>query len=91
MDKSASKDTEFHLNEWQFMSDPFDQFISWYEQTKSAGIIKSNAMTLATSSLDGQQSVRMMVLKSFDKDGIVFFTSCRSRKRRELNPHSYAA
>ena len=47
-------------------------------------------MTLATSTLNGRPSARMVLLKGIDERGFLFFTNYESRKGRELaaNPHA---
>lgn len=47
-------------------------------------------MTLGTATRDGKPSARMVLLKSFDERGFVFYTNYNSRKGRELeqNPHA---
>jgi pyridoxamine 5'-phosphate oxidase len=49
------------------------------------------AMTLATADSDGRPSARMVLLKSFDDSGFVFYTNYNSRKARELDANPYAA
>ena len=88
---SAGKAAAVYLNESGLMPDPIDQFAFWYEQTRSAGIIEPDAMTLATSSLKGKPSARMVLLKGFDKKGFVFFTNYLNRKKRELTENPNAA
>lgn len=77
------------LTERDVDPDPVRQFGKWFEQALRAGMIEPNAMTLATSTLDGFPSARMVLLKGFDERGFVFFTDYRSRKGAELgaNPH----
>lgn len=41
-------------------------------------------MTLATATKDGQPSARIVLLKSFDERGFVFFTNYHSRKGKDL-------
>ena len=41
-------------------------------------------MTLATADKDGQPSARIVLMKSFDEHGFVFYTNYSSRKSREL-------
>ncbi len=43
-----------------------------------------NAMTLATSTPTGHPSARVVLLKSYDSQGFVFYTNYESRKGREL-------
>lgn len=47
-------------------------------------------MTLATASADGRPCARIVLMKSFDERGFVFYTNYNSRKGAELadNPHA---
>ncbi|HJR65324.1 MAG TPA: pyridoxamine 5'-phosphate oxidase [Gemmatimonadaceae bacterium] len=49
------------------------------------------AMTLATVGRDGQPSARLVLLKSVDERGFVFYTNLHSRKGRELAANPRAA
>lgn len=65
--------------------EPFKQFTSWFDEASNAPDIgEPNAMALATATKDGIPSVRMVLMKGFDKNGIVFFTNYSSRKGNEL-------
>ncbi|HEY6069243.1 MAG TPA: pyridoxamine 5'-phosphate oxidase [Gaiellaceae bacterium] len=79
------------LLETRIASDPLEQFRRWYADAGSAGIRAPHAMALATASADGAPSVRMVLLKSFDGDGFVFFTGYASRKAGELEENRRAA
>ena len=74
------------------MSDnPIAQFGLWMKEAMSAGLIlEPNAMTLVTATRDGKPSARVVLLKSFNEQGFVFYTNYESRKAIELieNPHS---
>src|SRR5687768_9333651 len=48
-------------------------------------------MMLATSSPDARPSARVVLLKSFDHNGFVFFTNYDSRKSSELKQNPFAA
>ena len=63
---------------------PFIQFRKWFEDAKNAKIIEPNAMCLATVGKNGQPSSRMLLLKSFDLNGFVFFTNYESKKGLEI-------
>lgn len=70
---------------------PISQFKKWMKETISSKIVvEPNAMTLATSTLNGVPSARVVLLKSIDVNGFVFFTNYESRKGQELaeNPHA---
>lgn len=70
--------------------DPFVQFERWMKDALDAGVHLPNAMMLATANAEGRPSARMVLLKSFARDGFVFFTNYGSRKASELseNPHA---
>jgi pyridoxamine 5'-phosphate oxidase len=71
--------------------DPFQQFKLWFtESVRTAGDREPNAMTLATASRAGVPSARVVLLKSFDERGVMFFTNYESRKAQQLaeNPHA---
>jgi len=69
--------------------DPFALFGEWFDDAKEASLMEPTAMTLATADADGRPSARMVLLKSFDHDGFVFYTNYGSRKAAEMaaNPH----
>src|SRR3954466_13424178 len=71
--------------------DPIKQFANWFTGAIEAGIRDVNAMSLATAGADARPSVRIVLLKSFDHDGFVFFTNYESEKGRQLEANSYAA
>jgi pyridoxamine 5'-phosphate oxidase len=70
-------------------SDPFLQFHTWFDDALAARLPEPNAMTLATATLEGHPSARIVLLKGFDDRGFVFYTNYHSHKGRELavNPH----
>ena len=57
---------------------------------KKKEINDPNALALGTASKDGVPSVRMVLLKGFDKDGFIFYTNLKSQKSKELkeNPNA---
>lgn len=71
--------------------DPLAQFRHWFGDAQRAEIREPNAMTLATSSTDGQPSARVVLLKSVDERGFGFFTDYRSRKATDLDANPKAA
>jgi pyridoxamine 5'-phosphate oxidase len=70
---------------------PFEQFSSWYKMADDAGFIHPDAMTLATADKNSKPSARIVLLKSFDENGFVFFTNYKSRKGNELEVNPYAS
>src|SRR5437764_10379428 len=71
--------------------DPIGQFANWFTAAIEAGIRDVNAMSLATAARDARPSVRIVLLKSFDQDGFVFFTNYESTKGRQLEANPYVA
>ena len=60
--------------------DPIKLFEIWMEKAKQTELNDPNAVALATSSKNNVPSVRMVLLKDFNKDGFVFYTNLNSRK-----------
>jgi len=72
-------------------SDPIHQFREWLDAAIGAGIKEPTAMTLATATVDGRPSARMVLLKGVDRRGFIFYTNYHSRKGRELDQNAHAA
>ena len=70
---------------------PVDQFKGWFEQASASEPHEPNACALATVGEDLQPSVRMVLLKGFDRDGFVFFSNYQSTKGRQLEFNNRAA
>ena len=72
------------------LDDPFELFKKWFDEAKKNEINDPNALALGTTSKTGIPSVRMVLLKSFDKNGFVFYTNLNSQKGNELkeNPNA---
>jgi len=71
--------------------DPIALFRSWFDAALNAGLVEPNAMTLATATLDGKPSARVVLLKGVDERGFTFFTNYDSRKGDELAANPFAA
>jgi pyridoxamine 5'-phosphate oxidase len=72
-------------------NEPFSLFGTWLKEAESAEPNDPNGLALATVDADGMPNVRMVLLKSFDLDGFVFFTNYESRKGQELLGQKKAA
>ena len=72
------------------LEDPIQLFNEWMEEAKKTEPNDPNAVSLATSNKNNIPSVRMVLLKDFNKDGFVFYTNLNSQKGKELkqNPHA---
>lgn len=65
---------------------PIRQFEEWFADASASGMSEQDAtsMTLATADADGLPTARIVLLKSFDEQGFVFYTNYDSRKGRDL-------
>ena len=72
------------------VDEPFELFKNWFDEAKKKEINDPNAVALGTASKDGVPSVRMVLLKAFDKNGFVFYTNLNSQKGKEIkaNPNA---
>jgi pyridoxamine 5'-phosphate oxidase len=73
------------------VTQPLSLVREWFEEAAAQGIIEAERMALATATPDGRPSVRIVLLKGIDDDGVRFFTNYRSRKGRELDANPRAA
>lgn len=67
--------------------DPIEEFRALFAQAQAVDRLRlpdPTAMSLATVSTDGWPSVRIVLLKSVDERGFVFYTNLNGRKGREL-------
>jgi len=73
-------------------ANPIRQFQTWFDEVRASGVSEQDAtsMTLATATRDGRASARIVLLKSFDDRGFVFYTNYQSRKSKELSENPRA-
>jgi pyridoxamine 5'-phosphate oxidase len=71
-------------------TDPLDIFSAWYKDAQHEALVDPDVIALATSTLDGKPSVRMVLFRGLREGGFSFFTNYESRKGGELaaNPHA---
>ena len=72
-------------------AEPLRQFERWFEEARASGIRAPEAAALATATPDGRPSARIVLVKTFDVEGFVFYTGTESRKGRELLDNPRAA
>ncbi len=72
------------------LDDPFELFEKWFTEAKKKEINDPNALALGTADKNGVPSVRMVLLKGYDKKGFVFYTNSNSQKGNEIknNPNA---
>lgn len=70
---------------------PLIQLEGWLDEARQAKIEDPGAAALATASVSGVPSNRMILVKSISSDGIVFFTNHESRKGREIEANEWVS
>lgn len=70
---------------------PLNQFTHWLDDALRSDEIEPNGMTLATVDESGRPSVRTVLLKETNPNGLVFFTNYSSRKGQHLEINQHAS
>ncbi|WP_232549313.1 pyridoxamine 5'-phosphate oxidase [Propioniciclava soli] len=70
---------------------PTALFERWFDDVAHLGHVEANAMTLATVDAAGRPSARIVLMKGFDANGIVWYTNYTSRKGHDLDANPHAA
>lgn len=63
---------------------PLEQFRLWFAEAVASGVSQPEAMTLATFHPARGPSARIVLLRSLDGDGFVFYTNRHSDKARDI-------
>lgn len=71
------------LGDDEVAADPLGQFDLWLRDAVAADVKEPTAMSLATCGPDGP-AVRVVLAKSVDRNGVVFYTNLESDKGREI-------
>lgn len=76
--------TQKTIEEESLSDDPIKEFEKWFRNAQSSNQPEPNAMTLATTTSNGQPSARIVLLKGVEPEGFVFYTNYLSRKGKEI-------
>ena len=70
--------------------DPWQQFSDWMEAAEVASPLNATSMALATASVSGMPSARMVLMKSYNENGVVWYSDGRSYKGQDIvhNPQA---
>ncbi len=71
--------------------DPVKQFGQWLQEAIDFGALDATSMTLATATLNGIPSARIVLLKHYDDQGFCWYSDSRSQKGQELASNPEAA
>jgi len=72
------------LTRESLLDDPFAQFELWMNQAIESRVQDPTAMSVATVDANGKPWQRMVLLKHFDSNGLIFYTNLESRKAKEI-------
>ena len=76
--------TKDSFNESDLLESPFDQFEKWFSEALKSKVDEPNAMSLATISPEGNPRTRIVLVKDFSKDGLIFYTNYESVKAKGM-------
>ena len=79
-----------HKDLIDFTQNPFELFNNWYDLACETEINDPNAMTLSTIS-NNKPSSRVVLLKSHDEKGFVFYTNSNSKKGKSISENNNIA
>ena len=79
-----------HKDLIDFNLNPFELFAIWYDLAFQTEINDPNAMTLSTIS-NNKPSSRVVLLKSHDEKGFVFYTNSNSKKGKSISENNNTA
>lgn len=78
------------LRRSDLLADPLAQFQKWFEQALATDLPEPYAMSVATADAVGRPSVRTVLLRGVDEQGLVFYTNYDSHKGRDLASNAKA-
>lgn len=81
---------KFDLPEHLLTADPKELFTQWVDEAIRLKAPEPTAMSLSTVAPSGQPSSRIVLLKGFDPEGVLFYTNYDSKKGHDLahNPQA---
>ncbi len=76
--------TELTSGDFAESAEPYQLFVAWLKDATASELNDPNALALATVDATGLPDVRMVLLKGFDENGLIFYTNFESAKGREI-------
>lgn len=92
--KLADLREDYHappFNKKNVHKNPLEQFKIWFQDILQIELPLPNAMTLATTTVLGKPSARIVLLKGVTEKGFIFYTNYNSKKGKEIAQNPYAA
>lgn len=72
-------------------ANPLKQFERWLNEAIQSEVPEPNAMTVATVASNLRPSTRVVLIKGYDEQGLVWYTNYDSRKGKELAGNPFAS
>ena len=79
-----------HKDLIDFTQNPFELFNNWYDLACETEINDPNAMTISTI-LNNKPSSRVVLLKSQNEEGFIFYTNSNSKKGKSISENNNIA
>ena len=79
-----------HKDLIDFTLNPFELFANWYDLAIETEINDPNAMTISTI-LNNKPSSRVVLLKSQNEEGFIFYTNSNSKKGKSISENNNIA
>jgi len=79
-----------HKNLIDFTQNPFELFNNWFDLACETEINDPNAMTISTI-LNNKPSSRVVLLKSQNEEGFIFYTNSNSKKGQSISENNNIA
>tara|TARA_Y100000996_G_C22419675_1_gene600878 strand:+ start:94 stop:684 length:591 start_codon:yes stop_codon:yes gene_type:complete len=76
---------------FEYIDNPIELVDAWLKEAKLSEISDYNAAALSTVSISGKPQVRMVLIKSFDENGAIFYTNLESQKGKALLYNKFAS
>ncbi len=73
------------------LDEPFNRFLELFARARKEETHDPTVVALATSTMHGRPSLRMVLIKDVNLQGFVFYTNYQSRKATEMEANSQAA
>src|SRR5258708_2473025 len=79
------------LSENDIDKTPFTQFNKWFKEATDGGVEEPHAMNISTVSESGKPSSRIVLLREFGENGLVFYNNYNSKKSSDLKKNPQVA
>lgn len=79
------------LNEGNLPQTPHELFAHWFKEALDQKIVDANAMVLSTVSKDQKPKARVVLMREFTNEGIIFYSNYQSQKAKDIEYNKYVS